>query len=164
MKKLILLIFFPIITFGQFSISTHNNYSEINYYEEGVLFAVEKIENGIITSNFIIKENDDWSFSVLSNEEYIKSQIKSKEFENALKNFYQDCNIIMKSEFYFKSVGNVFMAAYSYKENNISLVNTIFQFIKNDKLYTASGSSLRNSYREHFNDYKSMIDSVIFKN
>lgn len=163
MKKLLfLLVFIPLVSFGQFTINTHSGYSNTNYDEKGVVFAVEKIDNGIITSNFIIKENDDWSFSYLTNEEYIETQTNSEEYENALKNFYQDSNVIMKSDFYFKSVGNVFMIVYSYKEGEISLVNTIFQFIKNNKLYTATGTSVRNSYRESFDDYKSMIDSIIF--
>ena len=68
----------------------------------------------------------------------------------------------MKKDFYFRSVGNVFLIVFSYKEGEISLVNTIFQFIKNNKLYTATGSSVKNSYRENFDDYKSMIDSIKF--
>ena len=98
----------------------------------------------------------------MTNKEYIENQINSNEYENALKSFYPDSNIIMKKDFYFRSVGNVFLIVFSYKEGEISLVNTIFQFIKNNKLYTATGSSVKNSYRENFDDYKSMIDSIKF--
>jgi hypothetical protein len=163
MKKLIiLLIFIPLVSFAQFTINKHVGYSEMNYDEKGVVFAVKKNDNGTITSNFIIKENDDWSFTYLTNKEYIENQINSNEYENALKSFYSDSIIIMKTDFYFKSVGNVFLVVYSYKEGEVSLVNTIFQFVKNNKLYTATGSSVRNSYRENFDDYKSMIDSIKF--
>ena len=162
MKKLILLLFIPLVSFGQFTIDKYSGYSNMNYDEKGVVFAVEKIDNGIIASNFIIKENDDWSFTFLTNKEYIENQINSNEYENALKSFYPDSNIIMKKDFYFRSVGNVFLIVFSYKEGEISLVSTIFQFIKNNKLYTATGSSVKNSYRENFDDYKSMIDSIKF--
>jgi hypothetical protein len=161
-KLLILLLFIPLVSFGQFTINKYSGYSNMNYDEKRVVFAVEKISNGIITSNFIIKENDDWSFTSMTNKEYIENQINSKEYETTLKSFYPDSNIIMKTDFYFKSVGNVFLIVYSYKEGEVGLVNTIFQFIKNNKLYTATGSSVRNSYRESFDDYKSMIDSIKF--
>jgi len=152
----------PLVSFGQLTINKHPGYSKMNYDEKGVVFAVEKINNGIIISNFIIKENDDWSFTYLDNKEYIENQINSKEYENTLKSFYPNSNIIMKTDFYFKSVGNVFLIVYSYKEGQINLINTIFQFIKNNKLYTATGSSVRNSYRQNFDEYKTMIDSIEF--
>tara|TARA_Y100000768_G_C23849797_1_gene620382 strand:- start:486 stop:983 length:498 start_codon:yes stop_codon:yes gene_type:complete len=165
MKKLILLLLFIPLVFSceqRMTINKYSGYSNMNYDEKGVVFAVEKIDNGIITSTFIIKENDDWSFTILTNKEYIENQINSKEYEKALKSFYPDSNIITKTDFYFKSVGNVLLIVYSYKEGEIDLVNTIFQFIKNNKLYTATGSSVRNSYRESFDDYKSMIGSIKF--
>ena len=161
MKKFLFLFFLvPFLSSCQISIDTPSNYSKMNYDEKGVIYAVEKINNGIILSNFILKENDDWSFSHFTNEEYINTQIKSDEYESALKVLYQDCNIIMKKDFFFKSVGDVFMIVFSYEQDGIELVNTIFQFIKNKKLYTATGSSVRNNYRESFNEYVSMLESI----
>ena len=68
-----------------------------------------------------------------------------------------------KKSFFFKSVGDVFMVVFSYNNDGVEIINTIFQFIKNKKLYTAVGSSVKNSYRESFGEYITILESVYFK-
>lgn len=135
----------------------------MNNDEKGVIYAVEKINNDIILSNFTLKENDDWSFTYISNEEYINSQLSSEEYDINLKTFYSNCNIMTKKSFFFKSVGDVFMVVFSYNNDGVEIINTIFQFIKNKKLYTAVGSSVKSSYRESFSEYITILESVYFK-
>jgi hypothetical protein len=98
----------------------------------------------------------------MTNEEYIDNQFKSNEIENAGNNFFSEFKMLMKKEFYFKSVGNTLLYSFGFKENNNSLVNTVFQFIKNEKLYTCSGSTLKSVYRESFNDYIKIVESIKF--
>ena len=68
----------------------------------------------------------------------------------------------MKKDFYFKSVGNTYMLVFSFNQDGIEVVATIFQFIKNNKLYTASGSSVKSIFRESYNDYLDIIESIKF--
>jgi len=77
----------------------------MNNDEKGVIYAVEKINNDIILSNFTLKENDDWSFTYISNEEYINSQLSSEEYDINLKTFYSNCNIMTKKSFFSKVLG-----------------------------------------------------------
>ena len=163
MKKLILLLLFiPLVSFGQITINTITGYSKINPDEKGVLYAAQKIDEGIIVSSFNLKENDDWAFSYMTNKEYIENQSNSNEIENNYKNFFKDFKILMKKDFYFKSVGNTYMLVFSFNQDGIEVVATIFQFIKNNKLYTASGSSVKNIFRESYNDYLKIIESIRF--
>ena len=163
MKKLILLLLFiPLVSFGQITINTITGYSKINPDEKGVLYAAQKIDEGIIVSSFNLKENDDWAFSYMTNKEYIENQSNSNEIENNYKNFFQDFKILMKKDFYFKSVGNTYMLVFSFNQDGIEVVATIFQFIKNNKLYTASGSTVKNIFRESYNDYLKIIESIKF--
>ena len=161
-KLLLLLLFIPLVSFGQITINTITGYSKINSNEKGVLYAAQKIDDGIIMSSFNLKENDDWAFSYMTNKEYIENQSNSNEIENTYKNFFKDFKILMKKDFYFKSAGNTFMLVYSFNQDGIEVVITTFQFIKNNKLYTATGSSVKNMFRESYNDYLGIIESIKF--
>jgi hypothetical protein len=161
-KLLLLLLFIPLVSFAQITINTITGYSKINLDEKGVLYAAQKIDEGIIVSSFNLKENDDWAFSYMTNKEYIENQSNSNEIENNYKNFFEDFKILMKKDFYFKSVGNTYMLVFSFNQDGIEVVATIFQFIKNNKLYTASGSSVKNIFRESYNDYLKIIESIKF--
>ena len=161
-KLLVLLLFIPLVSFAQITINTITGYSKINPDEKGVLYAAQKIDEGIIVSSFNLKENDDWAFSYMTNKEYIENQSNSNEIENNYKNFFEDFKILMKKDFYFKSVGNTYMLVFSFNQDGIEVVATIFQFIKNNKLYTASGSSVKNIFRESYNDYLKIIESIKF--
>jgi hypothetical protein len=55
------------------------------------------------------------------------------------------------------------MVVFSYNNDGVEIINTIFQFIKNKKLYTAVGSSVKSSYRESFSEYITILESVYFK-
>ena len=161
-------IIFPFLfvsfnTFCQLSIDTPSNYSQFKYDEKGVIYAAEKIKDGFISSNIILKENDDWSFSTFTNQVFIDAQIKSNEYETMIDNFYQNSKILMKKEFYFRSVGDVFMIVFSYTEDGNELVNTIFQFIKKNKLYTVTCSSLKIDFSESFNEYLAIVESIKFQ-
>ena len=163
MKQLIIiLLFIPLVSFGQITINTPAGYSTINSNEKGVLYAAQKIDDGIIMSSFNLKENDDWAFSYMTNKEYIENQSNSNEIENNYKNFFEGFKILMKKDFYFKSVGNTYMLVFSFNQDGIEVVATIFQFIKNNKLYTASGSSVKSIFRESYNDYLDIIESIKF--
>jgi hypothetical protein len=161
-KLLVLLLFIPLVSFAQITINTITGYSKINPDEKGVLYAAQKIDEGIIVSSFNLKENDDWAFSYMTNKEYIENQSNSNEIENNYKKFFEDFKILMKKDFYFKSVGNTYMLVFSFNQDGIEVVATIFQFIKNNKLYTASGSSVKNIFRESYNDYLKIIESIKF--
>ena len=150
------------MSFSQITINTVTGYSKINSDEKGVLYAAQKIDEGIIVSSFNLKENDDWAFSYMTNKEYIENQSNSNEIENNYKNFFEDFKILMKKDFYFKSVGNTYMLVFSFNQDGIEVVATIFQFIKNNKLYTASGSSVKSIFRESYNDYLDIIESIKF--
>jgi len=159
---LLIILFIPLVSCEQINIDIPSNYSKISNDEKGVIYSVQKISDEIIVSKFIIKENNDWSFRYLMNEEYINSQLKSNEIENTGNNLVSEFKMLMKKEFYFKSVGNTLLYSFEFKENNNSLVNTVFQFIKNEKLYTCTGLTLKSVYRESFNDYLKIIESIKF--
>ena len=78
-KLLLLLLFIPLVSFAQITINTITGYSKINPDEKGVLYAAQKIDEGIIVSSFNLKENDDWAFSYMTNKEYIENQSNSNE-------------------------------------------------------------------------------------
>ena len=161
MKKLIfLLLFTSLIATGQINIDTPKEYSKVDTNEKGVLYAIQKISNNTIVSTFNLKENNDWSFSLISNDEYIETQKKSKDYDVTLKNFYENFKLITKNDFYFKNIGDAFLVVFSFSEGEVNVINTIFQFIKNNKLYTATGSSVREKYREHFNEYVGILESL----
>lgn len=159
MNKLFLL-FLPLFAFGQINIEIPRDYSKVDTNEKGVLYAIQKISNNTIVSTFNLKENDDWSFSLITNDEYIETQKKSNDYDATLKNFYENFKLITKNDFYFKNIGDAFFVVFSYDEGKVNVINTIFQFIKKNKLYTATGSSVREKYREHFNEYVGILESL----
>jgi hypothetical protein len=165
MKKVI----FPIIaillllsnySIAQFKINTPVDYLKQNSNETGVIYAAQKINNGTIVSSFEVKINDDWSFKNMTNAQYIEASKKSSELDDYGENFLNEFRILIKKEFYFKSVGDTYMVQYKFNENGHSIVNTTIQFIKNSKLYTCIGSTVASLNRQSFNEYLKMIESI----
>jgi hypothetical protein len=165
MKKVIFLILpfillLPNYSIAQLRITTPDDYVRQYNNETDVIYLAQKTANGIISSNFQIKVNNDWSFKTLTNHQYIENLKKSNEIDDYGKNFLKEFRILMKTEFYFKSVGNTFMMQYIFNENGKSIVNTSIQFIKSDKLYTCTGSTIASFNDQSFNEYLKIVESV----
>ena len=163
MKKLLLLfIITSNIGFSQFEFEIPVGYYSHKTTEKGVIVSISKVSKGIITSSFEIKENDDWSFSMFTNQDYIDNQISSTEIESLFTGYFNEFKLLLKKELYFNSIGDTFMIQFSYEENGNKLIKTLIQFIKNNKLYSCSGTTIANSFRLNFNDYLTIIESIRF--
>ena len=165
MKKLILiLLFIPLVSFGQFNMQLFPNYNKSENLDKYQLLFATYEENETMNSSIEVKFSDDWSFKILDNKELINQLIENKDFESYLKSLYEDLNIMRKGVVYIKNLGDCFQLVYSgnYKTGNIILFNTVTQFIKNDKLYTISTSSHPESFSRNYQDYLKMFDTMTF--
>jgi hypothetical protein len=168
MRKLILVLLFPLISFsplvsfGQFNMQLFPNYkSEILNKNELLSATLEKNEN---ISTITISFSDDPSFKSIKNKELI-NWLLSENVELELKPVYQDLNIIKKEVIYIKNLGDCFHLVYSgnHIETNIMSFNTRTQFIKNDNLYVISTASLpEESFSRNYQDYLKMFSTITF--
>ena len=101
------------------------------------------------TSNQQLKLDiqDDWSFSMFTNEDYINEMINSNKIESTSSMMFDDFNLHIKEKSYLLGIGDCISYIYSgsYKSNGVRITNHVIQFIKNNKLYTLIGSSLPES-------------------
>jgi len=165
MKKLIVLTLLIIsqISYGQngkpsFDIDLPKGYqikkSEDNYN----LLTALKYSDGEIVGLIEIRYSDDWSFSLLKNDEYISEMLTSDKFVVQAAMMFNNIKIHSKEELYLKDVGDCFSLIYSgdVYTNDVRVINFIVQFIKNAKLYTLIGSSFPDNFSS---EYKSFLKS-----
>ena len=132
---------------------------EIEEYEQGYnLLTASKYVNGEIEGMIELRYSDDWSFSEISNDMYIKEALTTDKFEKASSTMFNNFKIQIKEKMYFKNLGNCFYSIYSgdYYSNDVRVTNVVIQFVKNDKLYTLIGSSFPDNFS---NNHKQFLKS-----
>jgi hypothetical protein len=133
--------------------------SEDNYN----LLTASKYSNGEVVAMIEIRYSDDWSFSVLKNDEYISEMLKGDGLEAKASMMFNNFKTHSKEELYLKGVGNCFSSIYSgdYYTNDVRVTNFTVQFIKNDKLYTLLGSAFPNNFSSEHKDFLKSFDTFI---
>jgi hypothetical protein len=132
---------------------------EIEEYEQGYnLLTASKYVNGEIEGMIELRYSDDWSFSEISNDMYIKEALTTDKFEKASSSTFNNFKIQIKEKMYFKNLGDCFYSIYSgdYYSNDVRVTNVVIQFVKDDKLYTLIGSSFPENFS---NNHKQFLKS-----
>ena len=164
MKKLLLILLcLPFIGCSQngkssFDIDLPKGYQIEKSEDTYNLLTASKYLNGEIVGMIEIRYSDDWSFSIMKNEEYISEMLKSDAFEAQATMMFNNFKTHSKEELYLKGVGDCFSSIYSgdYYTNDVRVTNFTVQFVKNAKLYTLIGSSFPDNFSS---EYKSFLKS-----
>ena len=133
--------------------------SEDNYN----LLTASKYSNGEVVAMIEIRYSDDWSFSVLKNDEYISEMLKGDGLEAQASMMFNNFKTHSKEELYLKGVGKCFSSIYSgdYYTNDVRVTNFTVQFVKNDKLYTLLGSAFPNNFSSEHKDFLKSFDTFV---
>jgi len=127
------------------------------------LLTASKYSNGEVVAMIEIRYSDDWSFSVLKNDEYISEMLKGDGLEAQASMMFNNFKIHSKEELYLKGVGDCGSVIYSgdHYTNGVRQINLIVQFVKNDKLYTLLGSAFPNNFSSEHKDFLKSFDTFI---
>jgi len=134
-----------------------------NKNDKYVLLSASKIKGDIISASIEIKFSDDWSFTILENEEYLSQMLNNKQIESQLSMGYDNVKVHQKKIFYLKSVGDCFLLNYSGNvyNNDVRISSLVIQFIKNNRLYTLSGVSTVEDFSSNFKDFLKSFDTLV---
>mgnify|MGYP006088770357 CR=1 FL=1 len=112
--------------------------------------------------SYSIKYNDDWSFKVLTTEEYAKN-VTREQLKNVSKILYKDISINAFQKAFPKSISeDVIHVIYSGNdiETNDRMTVAIFQYIKNSKLYTLNCQCKSTYWQYYYNDCLDLLNSL----
>tara|TARA_Y100000741_G_scaffold351123_1_gene321899 strand:- start:919 stop:1395 length:477 start_codon:yes stop_codon:yes gene_type:complete len=134
--------------------------SDIN--DEYVLLSASKIKGDMISASIEIKFSDDWSFAILKNKEYISQMLNNKVIESQISMLFDNAKVHQKKSFYLKGIGDCFFLNYSGNNYNsdVRISNLVIQFIKNNRLYTLTGSSIVEDFSSNFKDFLKSFDTL----
>ena len=142
----------------QFDIELPEGYVVEVTSDEYNLLTASKYSNGEAVAMIEIRYSDDWSFSTFSNEVYIAEMLENDHIEKAASMMFENFNIHSKEKLYLTVVGDCVSSIYSgdYYENGVRVTNFVVQFVKNDNLFTLSGSAFPENFSS---EYKSFLKS-----
>jgi thioredoxin-related protein len=131
--------------------------SEDNYN----LLTASKYSNGEVVAMIEIRYSDDWSFSVMKNDEYISEMLKGDGIEAQATMMFDNFKIHSKEELYLKGAGDCFSLIYSgdHYTSGVRQTNFIVQFVKNDKLYTLLGSAFPDNFSSEHKTFLKSFDT-----
>ena len=168
MKKLLLILLcLPFIGCSQIGnasldIDLPKGYQIENSEDTYNLLTASKYSNGEIVGMIEIRYSDDWSFSIMKNNEYISEMLKSDAFEAQASMMFNNFKTHSKEKLYLKGVGNCFSSIYSgdYYTNGVRVTNFTVQFVKNATLYTLIGSSFPNNFSSEYKSFLKSFDTL----
>ena len=125
------------------------------------LLIASKYSNGEIVGMIEIRYSDDWSFSILKNDEYITEMLNGDDFEAQASMMFNNFKTNSKEKLYLKGVGDCFALIYSgdYYSNDVRITNFVVQFIKNNTLFTLLGSSTPENFSSAYKSFLKSFDT-----
>jgi hypothetical protein len=126
--------------------------------DEYNLLSASKYIDDEIVGMIEIRYSDDWSFSTFSNQTYMAQVMEGNDLEQASAMMFDNFKVILKEQSYLNGVGDCVSVIYSgdYYANGVRVTNAVFQFVKNDQLFTLTGSSFPETFSS---EYKSFLKS-----
>ena len=137
-------------------------YYEVEKSEDDYnLLIASKYSNGEIVGMIEIRYSDDWSFSILKNDEYITEMLNGDGFEAQASMMFNNFKTNSKEKLYLKGVGDCFALIYSgdYYSNDVRITNFVVQFIKNNTLFTLLGSSTPENFSSAYKSFLKSFDT-----
>lgn len=144
------------------SIQIPEGYIDESINSEDLYSLVKLDDDG--NSYINITESNDELWSTISNEQFISNQLGSASVDDWVKggnNELTSYEHIISKEFFINNTWPVVMRQDSYALQDIKIKSTVFQFIKNGKMYTCTGRS-GNPDNDYFEDYVSVIETMKF--
>ena len=167
MKKLILLLLVPIVSFGQITIDTPSNYKEYKYegIENTVIYSAEKRLDDKNVALINVKEIGLGGGANIVNGDFIRYIFERGVYRNQL-NRFKKFELFREEIDIFDGIGEAYIIIYSHtlpfdKKNEIQ-VSSIITFVKNNKNYIISGSFFFESFEELFKEHLDIIKTIKF--
>ena len=143
------------------SIQIPEGYTSMETIDTEELYFLQKNLEGNSYVTFLVGVLDDDVFSLLSNEAYVNSAISEEGVSNWVDLIEESENHIQSIKYTFNSVGTTLMRQGSNNTVDETALYTIFQFVRNGKLFTCTGRSV-NTDKKYFNDYVDIMESMKF--
>ena len=143
------------------SIQIPEGYTSMETIGTNELYFLQKNleDNSYVT--FSIDFIDDDVFSLISNEAYVNNAISEEGVSNWVDLMEESENHRQSIKYTFNSVGTTLMRQGSNNTIDEPVLYTIFQFVRNGKLFTCAGRSV-NTDKEYFDDYVVIMESMKF--
>jgi hypothetical protein len=148
-----------------FEIDLPEGYQIENSDDKYNLLTASKYIDDEIVGMIEIRYSDDWSFSELSNDEYISEMIETDRFKETSSMMFDNFNIQSKERSYLLGVGDCLSIVYSgdYHTNGVRVTNLVVQFIKKGKLFTLLGSSLPDTFSSNHKTFLKSFDTALYE-
>lgn len=146
----------------EFSISLPKSFiKEKSKLDKFNLLTASKFINDEIVSMIEIRYSDDWSFSDMTNDQFIKEMINTKKIDSSASHMFNNFKVQSKQEIYLKGVGECFGCVYSgeYYLNDVRVTNFTVQFIKDNKMFTLIGSSTPELFSGNYKEFLEIFDT-----
>tara|TARA_R110002012_G_scaffold292802_1_gene488157 strand:+ start:2064 stop:2576 length:513 start_codon:yes stop_codon:yes gene_type:complete len=159
--SLLTILFFGCTSRSGFDIQLPEGYVIEPTTDQYNLLTATKYDDDQPVGMIEIRYSDDWSFSTFSNETYIKEALANNSHEQTAAMIFDDFKVLRKEQSYLKGVGDCFSIMYrgDNYSNGVRVVNVVFQFIKNDQLYTLIGSAFPENFSSEHKSFLKAFDT-----